>query len=29
LIPVTLEPAANNFSKWCGLFLVVLGKSTP
>ncbi|XP_066314405.1 uncharacterized protein [Miscanthus floridulus] len=26
LIPVTLDSAANNFSKWRGLFLVVLGK---
>ena len=26
LIPVTLDSAANNFSKWRGLFLMVLGK---
>jgi hypothetical protein len=28
LIPVTLDSAASNFSKWRGLFLVVLA-STP
>ena len=26
LIPVTLDQSANNYSKWRGLFLVVLGK---
>jgi hypothetical protein len=26
LIPIVLEQDANNYSKWCGLFLVVLGK---
>jgi hypothetical protein len=25
-VPVTLDRAANNFNRWCTLFLIVLGK---